>query len=291
MGKYTPNNFFYLPDYGASGEAEKQKFDDALNNTDTELKDLKNKKHTQNTDQYLDYGGPNQVAVADAKDAVDKKHQQNTDQYLDYGGPNQVAVADAKDAVDKRHVQNTDHIIQDTDADTFLNTEETADADTLVGKVAGVEAFRIHNNGIVDLPKQSAVVMYAATSQTIPTGSFTKITLDTVAFDVQGEADTTNSRITFTKDGKYLVIGQVRHSLSTTVTDQIIAAVYKNGADVTPCIWNVISAETIYPTPNAAGLIDVVAGDYIELYTYQYTGADQATQASARTFLAAVKVA
>jgi len=39
-------------------------------------------RHTQNTDQYLDYDGSNQVAVADAKDAVDKKHSQNTDTQL-----------------------------------------------------------------------------------------------------------------------------------------------------------------------------------------------------------------
>jgi hypothetical protein len=31
--------------------------------------------HTQNTDQYLDYGGANQVTAADVKDAVTKKHK------------------------------------------------------------------------------------------------------------------------------------------------------------------------------------------------------------------------
>lgn len=43
--------------------------------TAQEIKDAVNKKHTQGTDQYLDYGGANQVAVADVKDAVDKKHK------------------------------------------------------------------------------------------------------------------------------------------------------------------------------------------------------------------------
>ena len=45
-------------------------------NTDSEVSDAVDKRHTQNTDQYLDYGGANQVAVADAKDAVDKRHNQ-----------------------------------------------------------------------------------------------------------------------------------------------------------------------------------------------------------------------
>jgi len=48
----------------------------------TNLADAVNKKHTQNTDQYLDFGGANQVAVADAKDAVAKKHTQGTDTTL-----------------------------------------------------------------------------------------------------------------------------------------------------------------------------------------------------------------
>jgi len=42
--------------------------------------------HTQNTDQYLDFGGANQVVVADAKDAVTKKHAQNTDTIMSIAG-------------------------------------------------------------------------------------------------------------------------------------------------------------------------------------------------------------
>ena len=38
--------------------------------------------HTQNTDQFLDFGGASQVAVADVKDAVTKKHTQGTDTTL-----------------------------------------------------------------------------------------------------------------------------------------------------------------------------------------------------------------
>ena len=77
---------------GLMSGADKQNLDDAVA-----------KKHTQGTDQYLDYGGDNQVSAADAKDAVDKKHSQGTDQYLDYGGVNQVAVADVKAAVTNSH--------------------------------------------------------------------------------------------------------------------------------------------------------------------------------------------
>lgn len=56
---------------GLMSGADKQNLDDAVA-----------KKHTQGTDQYLDYGGVNQVAVGDVKDAVSKKHTQGTDTTL-----------------------------------------------------------------------------------------------------------------------------------------------------------------------------------------------------------------
>lgn len=77
----------------------------------SEVKDAVVKKHIQNTDQYLDYGGTNQVSASEVKDAVNKKHTQNTDQYLDYGGANQVSASEVKDAVVKKHTQNTDQYL------------------------------------------------------------------------------------------------------------------------------------------------------------------------------------
>ena len=68
--------------------------------------DTINKKHTQGTDQKLDEGGGNEVAVADIKDAVDKKHSnsldhtQDTDTQLDNGGANEVSASNLK----KKHI-------------------------------------------------------------------------------------------------------------------------------------------------------------------------------------------
>jgi len=39
---------------------------------------------------------------SDIEDAVSKKHTQDTDQYLDYGGSNQISAAQAKEAYDRR---------------------------------------------------------------------------------------------------------------------------------------------------------------------------------------------
>ena len=47
--------------------------------------------------------GTYSATAQDIKDAVDKKHTQNTDTYLDYGGSNQVSASEVKNAVNLSH--------------------------------------------------------------------------------------------------------------------------------------------------------------------------------------------
>jgi len=115
-------------------------------NTDTDVADAVTKKHantldhSQDTDQYLDFGGDNQVAVADAKDAVTKKHSQDTDADLDdtfeatfVKKADTVNVlsditsagADIEDAVTKKHSQDTDADLDDTFEATFVKKADT----------------------------------------------------------------------------------------------------------------------------------------------------------------------
>ena len=95
--------------------------------TDTVKEELA-KAHNQNTDQYLDYGGVNQVSASDVKNAVAKAHTQNTDQYLDYGGANQVSASDVKNAVAKAHTQNTDTALAPLTQDLDLNNHRILNA-------------------------------------------------------------------------------------------------------------------------------------------------------------------
>ena len=97
--------------------------------------------------------------------------------------------------------------IQDADGDTLIDTEETSDKDEVQGKVAGVEFFRGHADGIITLAKQSAARAYlSGSSQTIPKNVWTKIELNNESYDIQSEFDTTtNHRFTATRAGCYLV--------------------------------------------------------------------------------------
>lgn len=90
--------------------ADKQNLDDAVT-----------KKHTQNTDQYLDFGGANQVAVGDVKDAVSKKHIHSNKDLLDTYTQTEANLADA---VTKRHTQGTDTTLGTMTADIDMNSHK-----------------------------------------------------------------------------------------------------------------------------------------------------------------------
>ena len=66
----------------ADGDAIRQ----TTNITETNLDDAVTKKHTQNTDQYLDEGGANEVAVADVRSFIDSKGENSGLAELDAGG-------------------------------------------------------------------------------------------------------------------------------------------------------------------------------------------------------------
>lgn len=85
------------------------------------LNDAVTKKHTQNTDQYLDQGGTNQVSAADVKDSVVKKHEHTNKELLDsYTQTN----ANLADAVSKKHTQGTDTTLGTMTADINMNSHK-----------------------------------------------------------------------------------------------------------------------------------------------------------------------
>jgi len=101
--------------------------------TAEQVADTVSKAHIQNTDQYLDYGGANQVSAADAKSAVDLKHTQNTDTgttavefYIDTTGDNLPAAKNNLSNVDDTTVLDK---VKNVDGD-----GSGLDADLLDGK-------------------------------------------------------------------------------------------------------------------------------------------------------------
>jgi len=162
--------------------------------------------------------------------------------------------------------------MSDADGDTKIQVEETADADEIVGKTAGVECLRFHANGILDLAKQSRSRAYLSTvDQSIPDITWTKIELNAESYDNQNEFDsTTNYRFTATEAGYYFASGKIVY---TAVVDQknYIVAIYKNGIRVSQKHTN--ASGTARAGVAVSDVIYLAEGDYLELWTYHDSGA------------------
>lgn len=85
------------------------------------LKDAVDKKHEKDKDQYLDYGGANQVSASQAKSAYSQSHAHSNKALLDtYDQTN----ANLSDAVTKKHSQGTDTTLGSMTADINMNSHQ-----------------------------------------------------------------------------------------------------------------------------------------------------------------------
>jgi len=157
--------------------------------------------------------------------------------------------------------------IQDADGDTYLWVEKTADEDKIHGAVNGVEAFLLDNNGIRDLPQQSAASAYLNVNTNIPSQTLTKINLNAKSYDIQNEFDvTTNHRYIASTAGRYLVVGKIRY-YDNQDGIRYMSYIYKNGTYVSTTGLVPGGAGSCY-LQNIA-IISLAVNDYLELWTWQ----------------------
>jgi hypothetical protein len=117
-------------------------------------------------------------------------------------------------------------------------------------------------------------VYKVTTNQSISDGVSTVITFNAEDFDTDGFHDnsTNNSRITIPtgKGGKYLLIAGMQVSGNTSGTRGM--TIFKNGSTV------VLDSHQHAPTPSLSyrgsmsGIVNLTAGDYVELQAAQYSG-------------------
>lgn len=179
--------------------------------------------------------------------------------------------------------------IMDADGDTKVDTEESADEDQVRMDVKGVEAFHLHNSGILDLAKQSRCGATLSSSQTIGTSSFTKASLATEEYDEQNELDsTTLYRFTATEPGTYMTIGKLGWE-NITADKAYYIAIWKNGAQYkrqelhsshVGWIGNIVVAN-----------IELAANDYLEMWVWQNSGVNRTLYAGKDyTYLEIIKM-
>ena len=125
---------------------------------------------------------------------------------------------------------------------------------------------------------------YRTSSQTINTGTWTKIQIDVELFDSDSNFDaTTNYRFTPTTVGKYYIYGSVNNGVYNLAQ---YVAIYKNGSQELLAQANSDGGSIV----NVSGIVDFNgSSDYVELYTY-ITTSSTSTQGKERTFFGGYKI-
>ena len=131
--------------------------------------------------------------------------------------------------------------------------------------------------------------------QTIGTGAYTKISLNSEVFDSDSAFDhSTNYRFTVPsgEGGKYWFAYCIGFGYGLDDNEIIQGQLYKNGSDeaMTQSMYRSPSGSGYSPSAvNCSGILTLAASDYIELYVYHNEGGDMTSSAS-RTFLAMHKL-
>jgi hypothetical protein len=152
----------------------------------------------------------------------------------------------------------------------------------------------LNNNGIpvekvagaLQLSSFQKARAYLNTDQSVASGSFVKVALDTTSFDTSSIVDTSNHRIKPTKAGYYWVTGSVGIIILST-EGNYFTILSINGSEKSRGIrFNTIGDAS-------SGVSDVIyfdgLDDYVELFVYQNSGSAQPLEVgSAITYLSIV---
>lgn len=129
---------------------------------------------------------------------------------------------------------------------------------------------------------------YLSSGQSIANNSNVAVGLAAEEFDTDGFHDnaTNNTRFTIPsgKAGKYLVVGQVAHELDTAGTTRG-CNIHKNGTMVGQ--QYLVPNQSFDTVVQAHAILDLIAGDYVELVAYQNSGsANNAVAGATETWMA-----
>ena len=129
--------------------------------------------------------------------------------------------------------------------------------------------------GVLTLAKQSRAVAHLSVNQSISNNAWTKIHLNAVDYDEQGEFDpTTKYRFTAKKAGYYFVVGQVRYVVADLPQTVCYVDVRKNGAESITMTFE-YSGNGVEMGAICIHIFQLAVNDHLELWTYQTSGATQ----------------
>jgi hypothetical protein len=161
--------------------------------------------------------------------------------------------------------------IQDADADTKVDVEESADEDKIRMDVGGTEVFLLDDAGILTLAKQSGASAYRNANQAISNATWTTIELNAEHFDTQNEFNTGTYRYTASVAGVYLITGQVGWDASAA--GRRLQKIAKNGVSIKGTENEVVVPGAVaFACSTVPAVVELTTNDYLELRCYQTSG-------------------
>lgn len=159
-------------------------------------------------------------------------------------------------------------------ADTLHRHSELVASDGAPDPAVSVDA-----DGIVSMPYQSGCRVHLSTTQSIPTGTWTKLAFVTENFDIQGEFDNAvNYRFT-AKVAGYYQINLIVQISAVANTHVIYAGIHRNGALVSTSSSIASTTTTTDLIQEVSDILYLDVGDYIEGYIHQVSGANRIADA------------
>lgn len=133
-------------------------------------------------------------------------------------------------------------------------------------------------NGLTFLSETPLAALYQATTQSFADGTPAAVTYDATQLDTYGGHSNTsnNSRYTAQYTGWYFVKAGVVWAANATGNRAL--QIYKNGSAY-PYSWQAVLATTTFNDPGVetAALVQLNAGDYVEAWAQQHSGAALST--------------
>jgi hypothetical protein len=155
-------------------------------------------------------------------------------------------------------------------ASTSAGLVQTAD-------LSGVLQFQQNGVALPNGGVAPAFSAYANASQSISSGTYTKVQINTEDFDTNSNFDNvTNYRFTPTVAGYYQINAGTFYS-GTTVVGYVISSIYKNNSLYKASYSTYESLHGIGGASVSSVIYFNGSTDQVEFWTYQFTGASQPT--------------
>ena len=165
---------------------------------------------------------------------------------------------------------NGQELILDADGDTTITVSTD---DVLVVDTAGNEALNIDANGLILKPKQCMFDVSATASQSLSSGTITKITFDTENADINSDFDLGNNKFIAPIAGKYLL--QAYLTFSTMVAGSGIGLLWYKEGSIYRTGYHQSTEINITHSISSTVIFNLAALDEIEIYAFQGSGSTE----------------